>query len=916
MNTIKIWFFGTVALFFFLPIATHAASSDAVIIDITAAPGLIREGERTKISWVVNGAKYCDGEDGLLGVRELVGNATFTPIRTMTRYTLSCMGQDGNRVRRYVTVEMVSPTPADSILDADFSVDRPLIRLGESVQLTWGSRNANDCRAESTFFRPDGSKDPDPHTDRDLWNNATIPLAGSRTFSPRRTGVYTLTCTKGSTMIAKTVRVAITSDEVPSIARPTPNVRVNLFASQTIAPSNSLVTIGWYAPDTSSCTASGAFVGNGDIEQKNRPTDWYGQKSYTGSQQVRLAQTTRYSLECFNGIAASTRVDMVIATAGSAAQPLSPTLQLLPPTGSIAEGQSLIVSWRSQDAIGCSSLTDQTDWIGFQPTSGEVRITPKKTTVYKLTCWNEDGLSVTKELPVTVATVADVDLSFDATPGAVRAGEPFRLTWNAKNGTTCAASNGWDGNKGSFGSQMESITKTTLFGLQCYNAAGRSATKTLVVPLAKTVDMKNFPALEFTVDRTVIHSGEDILLSWHANNMDSCQSGSVQFDSNGKEMWGATDEWQSLTREFVGRRSMKPNATVKYFLDCSGPGMRIKKAVKVVVDDALSRTGTTGNDIVELTLVTSAPVLRENSRMTLDWQTAQATWCIADGLWNGPKSTGSQRADLLVERSGFVSLECFNDKGFSTLVGLTILPYPLEKGTPIERTLDFASVPRSPVRLGSPLTLSWDAHELQACSASGASDWIGFKKSLGTAAVLPSASNEYTLTCWNSDGTVVGRGRLVIIAREGENVNTAPTLVSGPIPVFTYTRIAEPKNTALSKKPLPAFVKKALVVSAKTLASIPLGSKGLGVGKDSDGDGLSDTAERALGTNPKNSDSDGDGFSDGKEVRGDYNPLGSGRLPLNRVLAKKYHGKTLRTKAQRSSVWSVSQRDGKRYLKI
>ncbi|MDR1949463.1 MAG: SUMF1/EgtB/PvdO family nonheme iron enzyme [Spirochaetaceae bacterium] len=44
------------------------------------------------------------------------------------------------------------------------------------------------------------------------------------------------------------------------------------------------------------------------------------------------------------------------------------------------------------------------------------------------------------------------------------------------------------------------------------------------------------------------------------------------------------------------------------------------------------------------------------------------------------------------------------------------------------------------------------------------------------------------------------------------------------------------------------------------------GGSGLGGLKDSDGDGISDSDEAALGTNPHNPDSDGDGLSDGDEI--------------------------------------------------
>lgn len=48
---------------------------------------------------------------------------------------------------------------------------------------------------------------------------------------------------------------------------------------------------------------------------------------------------------------------------------------------------------------------------------------------------------------------------------------------------------------------------------------------------------------------------------------------------------------------------------------------------------------------------------------------------------------------------------------------------------------------------------------------------------------------------------------------------------------------------------------------------------------DTDADGLSDYEEaKVYGTNPKNPDTDGDGHGDGAEVDGDFNPKGEGPL--------------------------------------
>ena len=45
--------------------------------------------------------------------------------------------------------------------------------------------------------------------------------------------------------------------------------------------------------------------------------------------------------------------------------------------------------------------------------------------------------------------------------------------------------------------------------------------------------------------------------------------------------------------------------------------------------------------------------------------------------------------------------------------------------------------------------------------------------------------------------------------------------------------------------------------------------------KDSDGDGLADEKEKAIGTNPNNKDTDQDDIPDGQEVLSHFNPLDS-----------------------------------------
>ncbi|OGE75549.1 MAG: hypothetical protein A3K06_00035 [Candidatus Doudnabacteria bacterium RIFCSPHIGHO2_01_52_17] len=68
---------------------------------------------------------------------------------------------------------------------------------------------------------------------------------------------------------------------------------------------------------------------------------------------------------------------------------------------------------------------------------------------------------------------------------------------------------------------------------------------------------------------------------------------------------------------------------------------------------------------------------------------------------------------------------------------------------------------------------------------------------------------------------------------------------------------------------------------AYRLAATRLDPSILGDGVDSDDDGLSDTQEQALGSNPSDPDTNGNKFLDGNEVIGGLNPAGSGQLPAD-----------------------------------
>lgn len=432
--------------------------------------------------------------------------------------------------------------------------------------------------------------------------------------------------------------------------------------------------------------------------------------------------------------------------AAAAETPRPPTIYAFNNTGALTinRGEKVGLNW----SIGGATEVSLSPNIGVV-TGTWIEVVPTQTTTYTLTARNTAG-SVSRSRTITVV-VPPVVASFTATPEAIIAGTPAKLTWSAPGATSYTVTADVGSDPGQFFTTTTTVrpTATTTYTLTARNSAG-TGTKTLTLPVAPPPPKPTIASL--TASPATIFAGQSTTLAWTVAD-------------------AATLTITPAIGTVTGTSTtVTPTASTTYTLKATNASGSVTKTVTVRVNPLPPPPTIASFAANPTTIITG-------STATLAWSATGAdTLEITASTGASPGIVTGTSVSIVPTASTTYTLRATNAGGSTTrTTSITVTP-------PAPTIATFAAAATSVV-LGESTTLSWSV-----TGAAQVSIAPGIGAVTGTSLVVtPTANTTYTLTATNETGSVT---------------RTATVIVTVPVPVPVIASFTATPNAVLTGTPV------------------------------------------------------------------------------------------------------------------
>jgi len=383
----------------------------APVVNISASPNQIGEGESTTLTWTSTNATSCTASSSpnntsWSGDKIINGNQTINNLTKTTTFSIQCTGPGGtasSSAPASTIVSVISP------ISVTLTASPTSVFSGGASQLSWTTTGSPTiCNASGDWSGVKGT--------------LNLQGGGSEIIpNIKESKSFTITCTKNGLITSATSLATVT------VLAP---LKVDLTATPNPLPKGGNVNLTWNGDNADSCVAS-------SIPE----TTWKGNRlAIVGTETVNnLQQNTTFKITCTkNGVNESASVLVTLVEVPEITFTASPT--------SVVSGGSTTLTWSVTN--NPDKCTASNGWGGDKAVSGSDTINDiTQNTTFTLSC-TKGGQNVVKSVSVTV-TQQNLSLSNTRVIGG-----KTTLRWTAINMKNCVASTenptsglGWEGTK-------------------------------------------------------------------------------------------------------------------------------------------------------------------------------------------------------------------------------------------------------------------------------------------------------------------------------------------------------------------------------------------------------------------------------------------------------------------------------------